>query len=222
MELKKKYPGLAALAEDEDVEDVILRSNKAMEDSRSVVLKNMRIKQGEFIGKYLEDNTVDNSILTGKVLDKEGNQVWGSGIMFQEIQALNLKLAGQLAYIKTLESKLNDFKLDNEKLSEKNLRLKAQHREEIFYITQMYEEKITRITQPNISGLETRIQELEKKLKQKAPKSQPKLMQDESKKVNLKRLRNYKKSSKVFSTTHANSKKKSRSFSESRILPAKS
>jgi len=217
MELKKKYPRLAALAEDEDVEDVILRSNKAIEESRSVIMNNMKIKQNEFIGNYLEDNTVENSTLAGRHLVKEGNKVWSSGIMFQEIQALNLKFTGVL---KVFERKLNDFKLENEKLAEKNLRLEAEHREEIFYITQMYEEKIKGISQTNISGLEARIQELEKRLKQKAPKSQQKMAQDVCKKGNSKKKNpNSKKSFKLVPVTLSNNKKKSRSFSESRILP---
>lgn len=228
MEFKVRYPRLAMLGDEEDVDDVILRSSKVMEESRAVVLESLKKRQEKVVAGCLEDDTLEECRKGKRKISADRSF---QGITFQDLQTLNLKIAGQLAYIKTLESKISDLKQENEKLSEKNTQLKIQHREEIFFITQSYEEKLKAVPQPNISGLESRMNNLEQKLKTqeskaKVPEKQKnplKLKQKPHSQItpkesSKKKLVKNQKSLLAASTTLIKHPKKPRSSSESRIL----
>jgi hypothetical protein len=169
MDLKCKFPGLASLASSEDVESALFRSKLVMEESRALTSKNCKKKKviDEQLKNVLFRSEGSESVKIGEKLKNQSitDKTFDVGALFQEVQALNLKISAQAAYIKSLEGKVGELKVENEKLAEKNLKMRTQHKQEVENVSLMYEERIRKIGESHLEDIEGRMARLEEKVK---------------------------------------------------------
>jgi FtsZ-binding cell division protein ZapB len=157
------------------IDEAIQRSRKVMEESKALTYKNSqkkslideKLKNMISLGpeviepfKHLESPRLFSEIAeTPKVtyapLPRDDLQL--------ELKNLNNKISSQMTQIRLLEMNISELKVENSHLIDENRQLKQRHKQEIQYLTDMYEEKL-RNSQPSnnfMPVMEKRLKELE-------------------------------------------------------------
>ena len=172
---------LASITSALKIDEAILKSRKIMEESKALTEKNNQKKnilEEKFKGffamqcssppEYKKDSEMSKH--SSEIFDtpKAANQQLKICEMQSEIMHLNNKLASQTANLQLLEVALSESKAEKFKLFEEITNLKDRHKQELAYITEIYEQKLRnthqKIIPKELVNIETRVRDLEDKL----------------------------------------------------------
>ncbi|OMJ65748.1 hypothetical protein SteCoe_37684 [Stentor coeruleus] len=175
-----KLGDLVSITSSLKIDEAIARSRKVMEESKALTLKNSQKKlalEEKFKSVLSGQNDLPSDVRKDsstpkKSLDLQNVYSVDLGILknedlANEVKILNNKIASQNSTIKVLEMNLAECKNDNFHMIEELQQMKQRHRQEIQYLTDMYEEKLRNLVSGNkdVTTIETRLKELEEKFK---------------------------------------------------------
>ena len=158
------------------IDEAIQRSRKVMEESKALTCKNSK-KQSIIDEKLKSDLTLNpekypyppkplesinyhiSPIETPKISyypkAQEPNHL--------EFRNLGNKISNQMTQIRLLQMNNSELKIENSSLIDENRQLKQRNKQEIQYLTELYEEKLRNSDSSNniLAGMEKRLKELE-------------------------------------------------------------
>lgn len=170
-------PEISAITSSLKIDEAIQRSRKVMEESKALTYKNSQKKSmiEEKLKSVLSLQTENSdgnfkvcytpkSYLESAETPRNNLRLGDKNDDFQqELRNFNSKLSAQLTQIRLLEMNVSELKQENSQLIEENRQMKLRHKQEIEYLTEMYEEKLkgSHVGTKDLLGMEKRLRELE-------------------------------------------------------------
>lgn len=167
---------LSSITSSLKIDEAIQRSRKVMEESKALTYKNSQKKslieeklksvlslQTEHSSENLKQFEMPRSYLDIAETPKSNVIAVGKDECQSEVKGLNNKISSLLTQIRLLEMNVSELKQENLLLVEENRQNKMRHKQEIEYLTEMYEEKLKGRHSGNkdLIGMENRLRELE-------------------------------------------------------------
>ena len=162
------------------IDEAIQRSRKVMEESKALTYKNSQKKSiiDEKLKNVLTLNS-DQSPDYLKAFESTRYHIDSAETpkvtyypkpqedYHLELQGLNNKISNQMTQIRLLEMNNSELKAENSALIDENRQLKQRHKQEIQYLTEIYEEKLRNSDNSSnfLAGMEKRLKELEENFK---------------------------------------------------------
>lgn len=173
-----KMQDLANITSSLKIDEAILRSRKVMEESKALTFKNSQKKSA--LEEKLKSMLSAQEELspehrrhqeTPKIFNEytETPKPSSSNLQVEELSAeirmLNNKISTQNTTIRMLELNLGETKTENQRLVDEIQQLKLRHKQEIQYLTEMYEDKLKnpQFAPKELMNIESRLNELEDK-----------------------------------------------------------
>lgn len=175
-----KLQDLVSITSSLKIDEAIARSRKVMEESKALTLKNSQKKlaleekfksvlsgQNDLPSDIRKDSSTPKKSLDLQIAYPDDLGILKNEDLANEVKILNNKIASQSTTIKVLEMNLAECKNDNFHMVEEMQHMKQRHRQEIQYLTDMYEDKLKTLVSGNkdVTTIETRLKELEEKFK---------------------------------------------------------
>ena len=170
-------PEISTITSSLKIDEAIQRSRKVMEESKALTYKNSQ-KKSIIEGKLRSVLSLQTEGSDGhfRVSDTpklylESAETPKSNLRLgenkddlqQELRNLNSKISAQSTQIRLLEMNVSELKQENTQLVEENRQVKLRHKQEIEYLTEMYEEKLkgSHTGTKDFLRMEERLRELE-------------------------------------------------------------